>query len=231
MLDFTLAFPLMTPADQIWLWMQEKQWIAKAPTDHSIMLRGIPFLFQGYAQKNHPMLPTLFQEHCEVQANDLQKLQAHQGILFLQGRFKSQNDFHQVQTAIRMILEAGALGVVFEHSGAAHLAKNWLEEEDDSISTWLNWIDVKGELRSLGMEVFGLADLAISNPSSAIENWFEIGEEVADALYLENLPLESGESMETSSGVILQAQRLPKSPYPPKHPHYNRQGLIQLKHV
>ncbi len=229
MYEFTIAFPLKEPAEQIWQWMQEKQWIAQAPTDHSMMLRGIPLLFQGYAQNKHPILPTLFQEHCEISPDELHLLESHQGILFLKGRFKDHQDFHHVQTVIKTLLEGGALGVVFEHCGAAHLAQHWLEVDSNSISTWLNWIEVKGELRSFGMEIFGLADIALLYQESASADWFDIGEEVADALYIENLPLESGESMEISSGIVLQAQRLSKSPYPSKHPHYNRQGMIQLR--
>lgn len=230
MKEFVLAFPLSIPPEELWSWMIEKKLIAAAPTGPELFLKGVPFGFRAIPRPAHAELVSIFAEHSTIPSEEQQILEKHQGILFLLGNLKDADSFHTVQGAIRTLLEHGALGVAFEHAGSAYTAKEWLESDmDETMLGWLNWIETKGDLRTFGLECFGLSDLVVHCANDVDSDTLQvILLHIAEDMFLEGLPLQSGNIIEAGDGKSYMLRQEAKQPWPKGHPNFNAKGSIRL---
>lgn len=232
MKEFVLAFPLTIPQNEIWNWMINKEWIASAPTGSDLFLKGIPFSFRAHLRPAHAELSAIFAEHSDLSEVDRKALSHHTSILFLVGSFRNKADFTSTQSVIAMLLRGGALGVAFEHSGTAYMAKEWLDSDsEESMLTWINWIHAKGDLRTFGLEVFDLPDLVVKADSEEDSDALQVLLlDVAEELFLESIPLQTGNIVEAMEGQSFMLRQEAKLPWPKGHPNYNPKGALRLAH-
>jgi len=175
-------------------------------------------------------LVSIFNEHQHLETSEIESLKSHRSILFLVGRIKDREAFLTIQDSLTKFLEAGALGIVMEHSGAAYTREDWLEKfSEDTVEGWINWILMGGELRTFGLEIFGLADIAI--PCRSDENTSDKEETLiglANDQFIDQTILESNCFVVDVAGTEYLVNNTSKSPYSKEHPHFNKRGLQQL---
>ncbi|HSQ42212.1 MAG TPA: hypothetical protein VLM37_08045 [Fibrobacteraceae bacterium] len=230
MKTFVIAFPLPFPFEKTWGWMQSHGWIASPPTSPELRIKGITTPFQAYLRPPHPDLLTLFLEHRSLDPQERLAIHDHQGLLFLTGFHKDRNHFLATQESISLILKEGIAGILIENSGAAHSATAWLQDcSGETLEGWLNWIQAKGVLRTLGLEWFGLPDLSIPISQNDDPELLQSDlVEIADLMFLDQQKLSSGHQLELSNGREYVLRQEPRPPYPKNHPHHNACGSLQL---
>lgn len=230
MKEFVLAFPLALPEEKVWSWLIDKGLLISAPTSNELIFKGIPFQFRAFVRPPHVELPNIFSEHSQLSDEQRNQLASHQSILFLLGYLKSNQSFKTVQSTIRSLLQHGALGIACEHSGSAYIANDWLEGEmEESMLGWLNWINSKGDIRTFGLECFGLPDLVAACHSPEDEDTLQvIMLHISEDLFLDEIPLQSGNIVEAGDGRSYMLRQEPKQPWPKGHPNYNAKGSLRL---
>jgi len=230
MKEFVLAFPLTVPKESIWAWMVEKTWIAKAPSDQNLYFKGISFDFRAVIQDAHPDLVSIFSEHRLLSAEEIRDLASHRSVLFLIGTIKDKATFRYVQEASQMLLKGGALGIVYEHCGAAHTAETWLADcAEDSMSGWINWVLAKNDLRTLGLDAFQLPDLiTAAKDADCADELYALLLDVAENWFFQDAPIESGHYVTADDGKEYLVRKELKSLFPKTHPQFNPDGAIRL---
>lgn len=230
MKQFVLAFPLDMPTDAVWPWMIQHDLMAIAPSGPELYLKGVPFAFRAHLRSAHTELVEIFADHSPLSPEDRERLSQHQSILFLLGELNDADRFAAVQGTIHALLKHGALGIACEHSGSAYTAQEWLEGDyEETMLGWLNWIQAKGDLRTFGMECFGLPDLVVSCKADEDSDTLQVVMlHVAEDLFLEGIPLQTGNIVETGEGLSYMLRQEPKQPWPKGHPNYNAKGCLRL---
>ena len=185
-------------------------------------------MFRMAVQGPHADLTTIFKEHSELSSEEAEALAQHASILFLLGTIKDKHALSTVNIAISQLVAGGALGVVFEHCGAAYTSAVWQDSFSEvSLEPWLNWIHGKGDLRTLGLEIFGLPDLVVQSRLDD-ESKQELLIEVAESMFLDEVPMLSGHIVEASDGGEYTLQKEAKAPYAKGHPNFNTKGCLRL---
>ena len=229
MKQFSLAFPLPFAQDETWTWMIEKGWIPHAPEGKELWLKGISFAFTVHLQPPHPDLAGIFAEHATLEASDRAVLSSHRSVLFLLGTLKNSKDFEVVQQAIELLLSGGALGVACEHCGAAHMRAAWLNGyEGYTMGGWLNWINAKGDLRTLGLDVFNMPELVIQATESDDDALELLLLSVAESMFLDGTSMQSGHLVQGDDGTEYLLRTEPKSPYAKSDLRHNAKGSLRL---
>lgn len=229
MKEFVLAFPLTQSPDAVWDWMIQNAWIPAAPQGERLHLKGIAPSFRFQIHPTHGQLVEIFEEHGQCLAPELERIAAHKSLVFLIGEVKDKATFLAVQECIAMFLRAGALGILFEHCGAAHPAERWLEEHTgESLLSWLNWLVVKKELRTLGMDVFSQPDLICALPDEKEADVYQnLLLDVAENLVFADSPMESGHFVQSDEDDYLLLKD-GKASFSKGHAHYNPKGCLRL---
>lgn len=185
---FTIAFPLPVELPDAAAFLSEK--LSVDLSKGQILFPGTSFFCTPVLQGAAPGLEKLFDEHERLSAEDSARIQGHGSLFFLQFSLKGFADFKDFLAVAGKILDAGAVGVYVENSGAAFCAGTFksLVSGDAPMEAFVNFIENAGALFTLGLEPFGLPDfcLKIQDPLtedsgrevllSAASAFFESGE-------------------------------------------------------
>ncbi|HOG68461.1 MAG TPA: DUF4261 domain-containing protein [Fibrobacteraceae bacterium] len=173
----------------------------------------------------------IFSEHALLAKEEFEAIQNHKLLYSIQGEFKTEEEFNDLNQAIASILKSGALGVYMEHSGAAWSKASFLEwvEHEEMMSAWLNFIETNDDLYTLGMESFGRPDLCIRLHHGEKMDLQGTLVEVAESLFLEESVFETGATIELeSTSIRYHIRKEPYQPYRKDDPEYNRKGVWRL---
>lgn len=221
---FTIAFPLPVKLPDAAEFLREK--LSVDVSKERILFPGTSFFCAPVLQGAVPGLEKLFDEHERLSAEDSAAIQNHGSLFFLQFSLKGFDDFKAFGAVAKKILEAGALGVYVENSGAAFCAGTFksLVDGDAPMEAFVNFVENSGSLFTLGLEPFGLPDLClkVQNPLTedsarevlllAASSLFESGEECA-----------SGSTWESEGGTFDIRQEF-KAPYSKECAEWNAFG-------
>ncbi|MCF0215725.1 MAG: hypothetical protein HUK21_04570 [Fibrobacteraceae bacterium] len=186
----------------------------------------------------------LFQQNGEISSDELLGLNNHKSLLFFIGNVSGAEDVRQVNGAIAKVLNliandtSIALGVYMQQSGSAWVKRSFMEFlEDDSspMDPWINFIQIKNTVYTLGLETFGLPDLCMDVGSvfpEGDDNEVELCRDVlnatADYLYEDGIPAKSGTVVDDEMGHKYELRQELKSPFAKDDPEYNKQGMFRL---
>ena len=227
---FILAFPVPVKRTETFKITEIVQVTADT---NSLVIPGCTVPFSVARTDSLARLSDIFAEHCFISPEDAKKIDSHGSLIFLLGTLKNINDLHMVNAAIKKMFDAGAIGVYMQHSGTAWTAFGFCEELGDEtypMGPWLNYVGKDDLIYSLGMEVFGLPDLCISDKflSEAGDLGF-VFNIVAEALFADGLPAKSGTEVEIDEdfGVLTLRAEL-SGPFAKDSPEYNKNGILRL---
>ena len=227
--QFILAFPMTKKVGEP-LALTETVTLAADAT--SVIIPGCSVMFKVIHKEHVDGLADIFKEHQEeVSEDELAAIDAHTSLLFLIGEVKNIEEVTQVNTAILKVLDAGALGVYMQQSGAAWTADGFREEvgEECPVSPWLNFVESNDTLYTLGLAVLALPDLCISKSYEEDLLGLKFDLILATEQILNGfLPAKSGAEiqLDVKSYVVLRQEA--KSPYSKDDPEYNKQGILRL---
>ncbi len=195
------------------------------------MMPGCSVSLIGKKQPAVNGVAEIFSEHALLAKEEFEAIQNHKLLYSIQGEFKTEEEFNDLNQAIASILKSGALGVYMEHSGAAWSKASFLEwvEHEEMMSAWLNFIETNDDLYTLGMESFGRPDLCIRLHHGEKMDLQGTLVEVAESLFLEESVFETGATIELeSTSIRYHIRKEPYQPYRKDDPEYNRKGVWRL---
>lgn len=202
-----------------------------ALNEGTFYMPGCPISLTGKKQSAVADLENIFLEHASLDDDAFEALKKHQTLYFLQGEFKSPEEFDSINKVIISFLESGALGVYMEHSGAAWSQASFLEwaEQGDLMSAWLNFIETSDDLYTLGMEVFGRPDLCIRLHHGEKNELQDTLADIAESLFLDESIFDTGSFVELESSTIrYELRKELNQPYSKDSLEYNRKGVWRL---
>ena len=138
------------------------------------------------------------------------------------------DDVEIVNSAILKVLNAKAAGVYMQQSGTAWTAKAFEEQFGDcdyAMDPWINILDSGDSLYTLGLAVFTLPDLCISN---TIEDPEEALLMAADSLFGDGVPAKSGSVIDWGEGERYTLRQETKTLFSKDAPEYNKQGVLRI---
>lgn len=232
MKEFIIAFPLPVSPTECQNWLP-KNASAHFPADRKQPIRfpDIAMAFGWGLQPAHTGLSHVFNEHQVLGADECEAIDQHRSLLFLRGEIHGPDDFTAVQQAIHVLLRAGALGLYMEHSGCAHLAKNWQAHEnadEPALEGWLNFVQKGDTLYTLGMECFQLSDLCIHTRHGNAEILQALLTDIADTMFLEGLEPDTGLKIQGMEGQNLEFRREAAGLNSKGNPYHNLRGTWRL---
>lgn len=217
MKNFILAFPFAAAETNL--------------LEGSFLMPGCTISFTGKKQNHVSGLEDVFSEHAFLEDAEREKLKNHKSIYFLQGEFKTVEEFESLNRVVVQLFEMGALGIYMEHSGAAWSAASFLEwiEHEDPMHAWLNFIETAEDLYTLGMEAFGRPDLCIRLHHGEKEELQTALVDVAESLFIEESAFDTGVVIQLESSPIgYEIHKEMKQPYLKDALEYNRKGVWRL---
>jgi hypothetical protein len=94
---------------------------------------------------------------------------------------------------------------------------------------WMNWLYIKNDLQTLGLDAFHLPDLITqAKDSTTADDLYALLLDVAENWFFADAPIESGHYVADDSGAEYLVRKELKPSFPKKHPHYNPEGVIRL---
>lgn len=228
--QFILCFPLHVSSEHIFDWMIEQELIVQKPEQDELWIKGVTFPFTFQLQAQSTEIVTAFEEHHPITEEERKQLNIHQSLLFLWGEFKDSHQFLQIQKAIDLILNAGALGIYMDHSGCAFSTQTWLKEHSgESLSGWINCIQVRNTIYTLGLSCFRMPDLCcfVSTPQEGPQK-ISLFTDLADNAFWEKATLQGDQKVESDEfgKYTLKIETQPL--YPKQDPFFNPQGTLRL---
>jgi hypothetical protein len=196
------------------------------------MMPGCSVSLMGKKQPPVNGVAELFSEHAIIDKEELEALQNHKFLYSIQGEFKTEEEFNDLNQAIASILKSGALGIYMENSGAAWTKNafiDWIEEEE-MMSAWLNFIETREDLYTLGMESFGLPDLCIRLHHGEKIDLQNTLAHAAESLFTNQSILKlAGSAIDLDiNSLFYELRKEPNQPYRKDSPEYNRRGAWRL---
>ena len=228
---FILAFPVPVKRTETFKITDIVQVTADTNT---LMIPGCTVPFSVARTDSLARLSDVFQEHCLLSAEDAKRIDSHGSLIFLLGTIKSSDDLNMVNSAIKKMFDAGAIGVYMQHSGTAWVAMEFCEELGDEscpMSPWINYVEKDDVLYTLGLEVFGLPDLCVSRkvlPESEAESLEFLLETAADALFIDGVSSKSGTEVDLYEFGKFTLRAELSGPYAKDSPEYNKNGTMRL---
>lgn len=217
MKNFILAFPFV----------QTEIDLLEGP----FLMPGCTISFTGKKQNQVFGLEEVFLNHAPLEESEREKIKNHKVLYFLQGEFKTVEEFESLNRVISQILEMGALGIYMENSGAAWSAASFLEwiEHEDPMHAWLNFIETAEDLYTLGMETFGRPDLCVRLHHGEKEELQTALADVAESLFLEESVFDTGVVIQLESSPLgYEIYKETKQPYSKDSMEHNRKGVWRL---
>lgn len=219
---FTLAFPLATGAGDF----LEKFGIREV--SKAVSIPGYSLTPEVFAQAAVPALSEIFAEHEPLAEAEREALDAHSALVFLRGAVTKSSELLEWNKLAGAFLEAGALGVYAEHSGAAftRAAFQAFDLETCPLEPWLNFVETAKELYTLGMEALGLPDLCVSLTAGSRDSLVDLLQTAACEVFFSG-SAKSGERLETELGIF-ELRSEPALPFPKAAPEWNRFHALRL---
>lgn len=226
MKNFTVAFPLNCSREQA------PEFLKALRIDVSkkqVMIPGATIFFTPTLQGAAAGLETLFAEHSPLSEDEMRSLAGHGSLFFLEFSVRNFAEFESFLTVAKNLLNAGALGIYVENSGAAFAAKTALEliDGDVSMEAFVNFVRTSDTLWTLGLEPFGLPDLCVS-----LQKGEDVGRELlisaADAIFAEGLDYSSGKIFKDDDAGEFRFQKETSSPFGKNAPERNALGYVRL---
>lgn len=228
MRDMLLLFPTAYPLDQASTFLQH---CGLHVTGTDAYLPGIAHRFPWGVASPHTEVPVLFAESA-LTPEEHAALQSHQSLFWLRPRVEDPRQLGWVLKAIRALLEHTP-GFYAQHCGLAVLAREWREAHDTEneliLEGLLNLGWEKGILRTLGMEALGgLPDLAVACSENQVEEYSEVLEDLAHALFVDGLTVQGGDLVDTPMGAF-RLRKDTSSPFAKGDVLRNQSGTYLLK--
>ena len=223
--QFVLAFPIPVAVDEPFSITENVQ--VKADTK-TLMIPGCSVQFNVVRQGASADLLEIFKERDEISAEEEAAIVGHKSLLFLLGNVKTMDDVEMVNSAILKVLNAKAAGVYMQQSGTAWTAKAFEEQFGDCdypMDPWINILDSGDSLYTLGLAVFTLPDLCISN---MIEDPEEALLMAADSLFGDGIPAKSGSVIDWGEGEKYVLRQETKTLFSKDAPEYNKQSVLRI---
>ena len=223
--QFVLAFPIPVAVDEPFSITENVQ--VKADTK-TLMIPGCSVQFNVVRQGASADLLEIFKERDEISAEEEAAIVGHKSLLFLLGNVKTMDDVEMVNSAIVKVLNAKAAGVYMQQSGTAWTAKAFEEQFGDCdypMDPWINILDSGDSLYTLGLAVFTLPDLCISN---MIEDPEEALLMAADSLFGDGIPAKSGSVIDWGEGEKYVLRQETKTLFSKDAPEYNKQSVLRI---
>ena len=226
-----LAFPLPVSVDKAATFLADKIHLQLPEISGTLLIvPGCSLSFSGVLQGPVAGLEDIFEEHALLEPEELQNIRTHGSLFFLQCTLQSVADFNSLMNVIVSFLDGGALGIYMEQCGCALSASLFksIAASDLPMEGFLNFIETREDLYTLGMESFGLPDVCISLTSGDTETLRNILSCVADALFMENLPVDTGTKWADADGAEFEFRKEAKLPYKKGSFEFNAQGVWRL---
>jgi hypothetical protein len=223
--QFVLAFPIPVAVDEPFAITETVQVNADTKT---LMIPGCSVQFNVVRQGASADLLEIFKERDELSAEEEKAIVDHKSLLFLLGNVKTMDDVEMVNSAILKVLNAKAAGVYMQQSGTAWTAKAFEEQFGDCdypMDPWINILDSGDSLYTLGLAVFTLPDLCISN---TIEDPEEALLMAADSLFGDGIPAKSGSVIDWGEGEKYVLRQETKTLFSKDAPEFNKQGVLRI---
>ena len=223
--QFVLAFPIPVAVDEPFSITENVQ--VKADTK-TLMIPGCSVQFNVVRQGASADLLEIFKERDEISAEEEAAIVGHKSLLFLLGNVTPMDDVDMVNSAIVRVLTAKAAGADMQQSGTAWTAKAFEEQFGDCdypMDPWINILDSGDSLYTLGLAVFTLPDLCISN---MIEDPEEALLMAADSLFGDGIPAKSGSVIDWGEGEKYVLRQETKTLFSKDAPEYNKQGVLRI---
>lgn len=227
MKEFIFAFPLAESLENVSVFLEKLQ---IRNTSGAIIVPGCSVALEVFVKPSVASLSELFMAHRPLDESEKVALDAHQSLFFLKGSLNGPDSLREINVLISKAIAAGALGVYAEHSGAAQSAKAFseMEIENAPLDFWLNFIETKNVLYTLGLESFSLPDLCVSNSNGNSEKLQDLLLTVAEYLYLERVLGESGTKVETEEKETFELCKENSPLFTKNDPEWNRLGTMRL---
>lgn len=227
MKNFVFAFPLSVTQENTESFLAQVQ---ISSVSLSIMVPGCSIPLDVFIQPPVPALTQLFEEHSELSLEEKSLIENHASLLFIRGSLRDKSSLMEVNSLIQKIIAAGALGIYVEHSGAAFSASafNELNVQENPLDFWLNFVESKGVLFSLGLETFSLPDLSINAANENSEELRDLLLTTAEYLYLERVPAVSGTKVEVFEQQVYELCKENSPLFSKNDPEWNRLGTFRL---
>lgn len=227
MKNFVFAFPLSVTQENTESFLAQVQ---ISSVSLSIMVPGCSIPLDVFIQPPVPALTQLFEEHSELSLEEKSLIENHASLLFIRGSLRDKSSLMEVNSLIQKIIAAGALGIYAEHSGAAFSASAFseLNVQENPLDFWLNFIESKGVLFSLGLETFSLPDLSINAANENSEELRDLLLTTAEYLYLERVPAVSGTKVEVFEQQVYELCKENSPLFSKNDPEWNRLGTFRL---
>ncbi len=137
--------------------------------------------------------------------------------------------------AAEAVVRAGAAGVFIDNSGVAHGSDAWLEiceQPDEEAALWAYVLAVRGEeeLWSLGMQVFGLRDVAMPRSGDDEQDAYTLHTFLHYTMVAPNR-VADGDLLADEEVARFRAQKEEFSRFPPGNPMHNPYGVWRLEPV
>lgn len=231
MKKFVVAFPLECSAQQAPLFIEEKLKVkVSLSSKNPVIVPGCPIFFTPVIQGPFAGMDSLFAEHSPLSPVEAKAIANHGSIFFLQFLAKIPEEFEAFLDVAKTIVESGALGVYVESSGCAWSAKTFLEliAGDVPMEAFLNFVETKDSLFTLGLEPFGLPDLCALLASADKDALRDILTAAADSVYSEGIDFASGAKWMDDNGKNFEFRKESKMPYAKGSPELNSLGYVRL---
>lgn len=227
MKQFVFAFPLLSSLEEVPSFLEKVQ---IKGTEGSIMVPGCSIPLEIFIRGSVSSLVEIFEEHSPLSPEEKNSLQQHRSLFFIRGTLRDNASLEETNGLIKKIIEAGALGIYAEHSGAAYSAKSFLEFdlEEDPMDFWLNFIESKGGVFTLGLESFMLPDLSINALHGNPEELRDLLITTAEYLYTERIPADSGTKVEIEERKVYELCKESSPLFSKNDPEFNRLGTMRL---
>ena len=227
MKNFVFAFPLSVTQENTESFLAQ---VHISSVSLSIMVPGCSIPLDVFIQPPVPALTQLFEEHSELSLEEKSLIENHASLLFIRGSLRDKSSLMEVNSLIQKIIAAGTLGIYAEHSGAAFSASafNELNVQENPLDFWLNFVESKGVLFSLGLETFSLPDLSINAANENSEELRDLLLTTAEYLYLERVPAVSGTKVEVFEQQVYELCKENSPLFSKNDPEWNRLGTFRL---
>ncbi len=199
-------------------------------TSSILIVPGCSVSFSGKLQGPVTGLETIFAEHTSLEPAEFLEIKNHGCLFFLQCMLQSVADFTAVNQVIISFLNGGASGVYMEHCGCAWSANTFrdIAEGDFPLEGWLNFVETKEDLYTLGMESLGQPDLCISllnGNSEMLRNELLC---VTDGIFIDGLAVETGIRWMDTDGAEYEFRKETRLPYQKGSFEFNAKGVWRL---
>ena len=223
--QFVLAFPIPVAVNEPFAITETVQVNADTKT---LMIPGCSVQFNVVRQGASADLLEIFKERDEISADEEKALADHKSLLFLLGNVKTMDDVEMVNSAIVKVLNAKAAGVYMQQAGTAWTVeafKDVFGGGECPMDPWINILDSGDSLYTLGLAVFTLPDLCISN---TIEDPEEALLMAADSLFGDGIPAKSGSVIDWGEGEKYVLRQETKTLFSKDAPEYNKQSVLRI---